>query len=670
MPEPPPAEPPVYPPAGPRWPPHPPTTWPPPWPPPPPRRRRPWLLVAIVAAVVALAVAVVVVRQGDDEPAATGATTTAPGGTDTTVGPTEVSGGGRLPQVTPPSGPPTTTDPGLGGAGVKVAVAIPAGARTLNPHRAAQPSEVLGAAVAVANQVWPSPFVHQPDGTWVMNETVLAAAEVTGTQPFTVRYELADTAMWSDGVAVGCADFLLAAVAIAGDEPSFSTGRVTTRVDNNPDTVVYEAIDDISCDGAAITVRFSRSVAEWRMLFSHLLPAHAIAAVAGVDDVEGALRSRDLDGLRPLSDVWDNGLGEGADPRLLVSAGPFVVTDVLKSGEVRLQRNERYGGTPAVLDGLVMRPFTDPSGLPSALARGDVQVAEFGPNLDILSQLQAAPSFEVVPLLRPSYVELGFVQEMFGGDPTVDDPAVRRAVALCVDREAILAELVHPFVPDAPLADSHLVAPDEPGYRPAAGRFATRDVSAARGELEGAGWVSGPDGVYVKNDVRLSLVMYHSTAARPARIAELVRDSCAEAGIEVALDLDAGGCCDHGSLRTQTWGPFNSVESNVSRFAVDGLLNNSGYANPDLAPLLDAVHASGGDPEALAAAAEAADAALWEEAASIPLYPGVYNTAWDVRLCGVVPNPTALGVTWNASTWRRCDPPPAGGGGEGDDPQP
>jgi ABC-type transport system substrate-binding protein len=463
----------------------------------------------------------------------------------------------------------------------------------------------------------------------------------------------------------------LAAVAVGGDEPSFSTGRVTTRVDNNPDTVVYKAIDDVTCSGSQVTVLFSRPVAEWRMLFAHLLPAHAIAAVAGVDDVEDALRSRDLDGLRPLSDVWDNGFGEGADPRLLVSAGPFVVTDVLKSGEVRLQRNERYGGTPAVLDGLVMRPFTDPSGLPSALGRGDVQVAEIGPNLDILGKLQDAPAFEVVPMLRPGYVELGFVQGTFGGDPNTDDPAVRRALALCVDRDAILDELVHPFVPDAPRADSHLVAPTEPGYRPEPGRFATRDVSAARAELEAAGWVPGPDGVYVKNDVRLSLVMYHSSAARPARIAELVRDSCAEAGIEVALDLDPGASSlDHGSVRTQTWGPFNSVESNVSRFDVDGLLNNSGYSNPDIVPLLDAVRAAGGDPEALAAATEAADAALWEDAASIPLYPGVYLTTWDTRLCGVVPNPTALGVTWNAGTWRQCDPPPAGGGGGADEGEP
>ncbi len=612
----------------------------------------------------ALAVAAVVVRNtADDDPVAAASTTTS----HTTAGPADSSGGGRLPQVTPPSGPPATTDPGLGGAGVKVAVAIPAGARTLNPHRASQPTDVIGTAIAVANQVLPSPFVHLPDGAWAMDDTVLASAEVTSTEPFTVQYGLADTAVWSDGEPIGCADFLLAAVAIAGEEPSFSTGRVTTRVDNNPDTVVYEAIDEITCDGSQITVRFSRAVAEWQMLFSHLLPAHAIAAVAGVDDVEGALRSRDLDGLRPLSDVWDNGFGEGADPRLLVSAGPFVVTDVLKSGEVRLQRNERYAGTPAVLDGLVMRPFTDPSGLPSALGRGDVQVAEFGPNVDILSQLQALPSFEVVPMLRQSYIELGFVYGTLGGDPLLDDPAVRRAITLCVDRETILAELVHPLVPDAPLADSHLVAPAEPGYRPAAGRFATRDVSAARAELEGAGWVPGADGVYVKADLRLRLVMYHSSEARPARIAELVRDSCAEAGIEVALDFDPGACCDHGSLRTQTWGPYNSVESNVSRFEADGLLNNSGYTNPDIVPLLEAVRAAGGDAEALAAATERADAALWEDAASIPLYPSVYSTTWDVRLCGVVPNPTALGVTWNASTWHQCDPPPAGGGGgEGD----
>ena len=47
-----------------------------------------------------------------------------------------------------------------------------------------------------------------------------------------------------------------------------------------------------------------------------------------------------------------------------------------------------------------------------------------------------------------------------------------------------------------------------------------------------------------------------------------------------------------------------------------------------------------------------ADAILWQDMVTLPLYQKPQFFAWTNNLKGVVPNTSEVGVTWNAEDWH------------------
>lgn len=115
--------------------------------------------------------------------------------------------------------------------------------------------------------------------------------------------------------------------------------------------------------------------------------------------------------------------------------------------------------------------------------------------------------------------------------PVARDPIVRRALRMAIDRKTIndkirfgLFDLGESIVPPA-AAQFHLDIPMTPF-----------DIAGANELLDRDGWVRGPDGVRVKNGVRLSIEFATSTGSPDADSEiELIRNTWKQIGVDLQV---------------------------------------------------------------------------------------------------------------------------------------
>lgn len=131
----------------------------------------------------------------------------------------------------------------------------------------------------------------EEDGS-VVADPSFGTVEVVDDDPFTVRYTIAETARWSDGVPVTPADLLLEWAARSGqlDEVVPETGADGLPVDpaalddvvafaaTSPALVHATAVPRV--DGATVTVVHDRRVADWQVALDVNLPAHVVGRLA------------------------------------------------------------------------------------------------------------------------------------------------------------------------------------------------------------------------------------------------------------------------------------------------------------------------------------------------------------------------------------------------------
>ena len=212
------------------------------------------------------------------------------------------------------------------------------------------------------------------DGTLAPNPD-LGEVEIVDEEPFTVRDDLVDDGMWSDGVPLDAADLLLAwaagsnALAPEGFDPAESVDESGALV--VPDDVAWFDVAVpgglVQADGQPDVDEFARSidvplagpVADWQTMLEIAVPAHVVGQLAfGIEDpmeakqaVVDAIRIVDPEGLAAIAAVWNDGfdVSPTTDPALLVSSGPYVVDDLGEDG-VTLVANRRFTGSTPVIE--------------------------------------------------------------------------------------------------------------------------------------------------------------------------------------------------------------------------------------------------------------------------------------------------------------------------------
>jgi peptide/nickel transport system substrate-binding protein len=131
--------------------------------------------------------------------------------------------------------------------------------------------------------------------------------------------------------------------------------------------------------------------------------------------------------------------------------GPFVMEDYIPDDSATLVRNEDYWGDPAFLDRLIVRPIADPAARLQALQGGSIQGFDLVNPPDY--ETVESEGFTLVERLSFNALYLGLnpvarenaaaaesgVAEVYGGEESpVADLAVRQAIAMAIDKEALI----------------------------------------------------------------------------------------------------------------------------------------------------------------------------------------------------------------------------------------
>ncbi|MBM4281411.1 MAG: peptide ABC transporter substrate-binding protein [Deltaproteobacteria bacterium] len=331
-----------------------------------------------------------------------------------------------------------------------------------------------------------------------------ARLEADGT--FVVDWTLRPDARWSDGTPVTARD-VVAGWKVAVDPAQATTGgrdlaQKIARIDVVDDhrfRVVWRAPEPAFAD-----VRTHR-----------VLPAHRVLQHDGAP--------RDL----------------ARDPfcRRPVGNGPFVVVDVQPGAFVRLRRSPQFLPRP-LLDDVVVKIVPSTDALAAALVAGDVDASlgHGGLSPTEAARLVAAHDGALVALRAPgtTWVHLDFNLD----DPVLKDVRVRRALALAIDRRA----LVQTVADDAFDVDEGFFPRHHP-LRVALPALPF-DPAAARRLLDEAGFVAPAPGA-VREDARpggtgapLRLQLAAASGQRETeRALQLVQAALRDVGVDVVLDL-------------------------------------------------------------------------------------------------------------------------------------
>jgi ABC-type transport system substrate-binding protein len=207
-----------------------------------------------------------------------------------------------------------------------------------------------------------------------------------------------------------------------------------------------------------------------------------------------------------------------------IGTGPFTVEEFDPSRRWTLRRNPTYwGAQKPLLDGVVYQAIPDESSIVAGLRTGQVHFAEFSSALSF-QVAKGVPTVEAVQAPSTRWVVL----DLAGDQEPTGKPEVRQAIALALDRQAILQ------IAGSNLGQRLGVLP--PGLRywalpwqelPNQGR----DVAKARALLQQAGH-AGRVPLRIRN-----IVGFPALAAALPVIVENLR----EAGIDVQVETVDGG---------------------------------------------------------------------------------------------------------------------------------
>ena len=250
----------------------------------------------------------------------------------------------------------------------------------------------------VLAQLWPSAFYTAPGGAQVLDTLLLVSATEVSSQPQTVVYQINPRAVWSDGTPLTYADFAYNWQAQSGKARFADVGGAPYVP---ADEAGYDDIADVTgspSDPYTATVTFSSPYPDWRSLFSYLMPAH-IAQVIG--------------------------FGSGfTDPVAdLVSAGPYLVSQVHPGYSLQLVRNAHYWGTPGNLAVITYYLTSTVAEMINALGAHELDVATVPADMGTYQLLQAAGGLSVRGVATGSYEDLDFNE----ASPSLSSPVLRQS---------------------------------------------------------------------------------------------------------------------------------------------------------------------------------------------------------------------------------------------------
>jgi peptide/nickel transport system substrate-binding protein len=563
---------------------------------------------------------------------------------------------------TPSASATTTTVTLVPGKGGRVAVGLDQAPTTCNPN--ASPT-TNWATQAVLGAVLPSAFIVNEKGMPELNQALLQQAEVISTSPQTVVYDINPRAEWSDGKPFSAEDFVY-----AWQQQAQGAGFTGTP-DLETSRLGYADIASVkgSSSGRTVTVVFSTPYADWRMLFSDMLPAHVMNQV----------------GWNPECTT--------VDPAIDLSAGPWELSE--DGGGLALVHNPHWWGTKPALDRIDLRFAPDADQLAAWLRDGVVDVAaptSFDPAY--LTSVAAEPDVQGVATPATTFLQLDFSTT---GTETLD-PTVRLAIANAVDRQDLIDTVAGWADSSIQPSASHLYAQSQSAYPDSSvvlNTLAGTTVSAQKATtpapfptdadlpetvhlLTTRGYGRAPDGTWLDPtgkplvlDVALDtgdawayetgIELVHQLQRAKFTVTTMTEPDAASAGNALAAgDVDMAVL----PMASSAY-PTQGLSWYTSALGPPGLLGSQNWTNlddPDVNSNLQSA-AEELNPVTAQPTYDQVDRDLWTSMVALPLFAEPWTMSWNAAILGVVPNAFAPTLLWDAQNWSIGVAEPAGHSG-------
>jgi peptide/nickel transport system substrate-binding protein len=527
-----------------------------------------------------------------------------------------------------------------------------------NPHT---PSGASPATEMLLGAVLPSPYIEGASGSIVPNPNLTAGAELVSTKPETIVYTLNPKAVWSDGVPITAKDFIYAWEQQRGDPSSDPTAVASTAG--------YRDIRSIkgSNKGRTVTVVFRRPFGDWEMLFGDLLPAHIMEKT----------------GWNPTCATVDKAID--------LSGGPFRIASA-SAQTVVLRANPKWWGTRPNSRTITVHIASSSAQLAQWVRSNYVQVAVPSTITPaFLDDVTSLPHVQSEVSLSGTTLQL----EMASGPNTKLSPDMRFALALSVDRQALVTKAADWALSSVQVGTSHIYAQGQSGYHsspltsptttvptvPTTSTSTSTTVIGAGGAINfptrpsptqasalmtASGYARTAPGTW-HNDFGLALTIHlvvddgdpWAVAAAPILQGQLEAAGFAVALTNTPSEAAAGATLAAGStdlaLLPLTSSPFLSQSlawytTLLGSAGQDGSQDWTGYDNRAFNSLLTKASRQLG-PTAAGIDYAAADVQLWDDVVTLPLFTEPSAMVWSRKIAGVQPVPSGPSLLWYAQFW-------------------
>ncbi|MEU8895106.1 ABC transporter family substrate-binding protein [Nocardia sp. NPDC048505] len=420
---------------------------------------------------------------------------------------------------------------------------------------------------------------------------------LVNTNPQQIEYTINPKAVWSDGSPITWEDLRSQANALSGRDTGFLVSH----------TQGYSRIEKVErgADDRQAIVTFGQHYAEWRGLFSPLMPKESTATPQALNDVDRS---------RPAK-----------------SAGPFMVT-AIDQGQKRitLQRNPKWWGNAPKLD-TVTFSVLDSSARLTALQNNEIDAVDIYGAEEAKS---AGSSPGIVVRRAPDATNSHFT---FNGAPgsILEDPRLRVAISKAIDRKTITTALQNGVVIDPKPVNNHIYLEGQKGYQDNSA-VVSYDPAAAARMLDDLGWRLNGE-VREKDGRQLVIRDVMVQQDRQVQMAQIAQQNLAQIGVKLVIETHSGTdlftkVIDPGNfdIAQFSWGrslfPLGALEQIYAYNPANNLSNKGRVGSPELNALIDQV-LSELDPEKAIEMANQADRMIFELGHSLPVFQGAGNVA-------------------------------------------
>ncbi|HLN62770.1 MAG TPA: ABC transporter substrate-binding protein [Symbiobacteriaceae bacterium] len=196
-------------------------------------------------------------------------------------------------------------------------------------------------------------------------------------------------------------------------------------------------------DGSPVNAAAAKATLE-RLLDTKLAAPNSnllgsVTAIEASGDLELKITTKE-----PFAPLLENLAHPGAailppnyDPKKPIGSGPYVLQERQNGVKVVLVRNTNYAGKAPAYEQIIYKPVPEPAARTVALESGEAQIVnKITP--EAAADLKNNSKVEV--LVKPSTFQISF--EINNRMKPFDDPRVRRALNLAVDKEALIKGLL------------------------------------------------------------------------------------------------------------------------------------------------------------------------------------------------------------------------------------